>query len=84
MSTTTQDARIARRVEDLTANDPQFAAARPDQAITDAVEQPGMPLPQITQTVLDGYADRPALGQRVVDYVTDPATGRTRMELVSR
>ncbi|MBV8790057.1 MAG: AMP-binding protein, partial [Mycobacterium sp.] len=84
MSTTTQDARIARRVEDLCANDPQFAAARPDQAITAAVEQPGMPLRQIVQTVLDGYADRPALGQRVVDYVTDPATGRTRMELVSR
>jgi fatty acid CoA ligase FadD9 len=84
MSTNTQDARIARRVEDLTANDPQFAAARPEQAITDAVEQPGMPLRQIIQTVLQGYADRPALGQRVVDYVTDPATGRTRTELVSR
>ncbi|HEY3995689.1 MAG TPA: AMP-binding protein, partial [Mycobacterium sp.] len=84
MSTTTQDARIARRVEDLTANDPQFAAARPNPAITQAVEQPGMPLQQIIKTVLGGYADRPALGQRVVDYVTDPATGRTRMELVSR
>src|ERR1700761_8010993 len=84
MSTNSQDARIARRVEDLTANDPQFAAARPDAAITDAVEQPGMPLRQIIQTVLQGYADRPALGQRVVDYVTDPATGRTRTELVSR
>ena len=36
------------------------------------------------QTVLDGYADRPALGQRAVQFVTDPATGRTSAELLPR
>lgn len=84
MSTTNLDERLARRVEDLTANDPQFAAAKPDQAITDALEQPGLRLPQIIQTVLEGYADRPALGQRSVEYVKDPATGRTTFELLDR
>jgi fatty acid CoA ligase FadD9 len=84
MSTQTLDERLARRVEELTANDPQFAAARPEPAIAAALEQPGLPLPQIIRTVLKGYADRPALAQRVVEFVKDPATGRTSAELVSR
>jgi len=33
-------------------------------SVAEALEQPGLRLPQIIQTVLDGYADRPALGQR--------------------
>ncbi|OQZ91656.1 carboxylic acid reductase, partial [Mycolicibacter arupensis] len=41
-------------------------------------------LAQIVRTVLDGYAERPALGQRAVDYVTDPATGRTVASLLPR
>ncbi|BBZ44763.1 carboxylic acid reductase [Mycobacterium parmense] len=84
MSTINHEEWLARRVEELTANDPQFAAARPDQTITDALEQPGMRLPQVIQTVLDGYADRPALGQRAAEFVTDPATGRTSLELLPR
>ena len=39
-------------------------------------------LPQIVDTVIDGYADRPALGQRAVEFVTDPLTGRTSVELL--
>jgi fatty acid CoA ligase FadD9 len=75
---------LEQRIEDLTANDPQFAAARPDQAVVEALEQPGLRLPQIIQTVLDGYADRPALGQRVVDFVKDPKTGRTVAQVLPR
>ena len=71
MSTDTRDERLERRIEDLSANDPQFAAARPSPAVTAALEQPGLRLPQIVQTVLDGYADRPALGQRAVEFVKD-------------
>ncbi len=82
MSTTTYDERAARRVEDLRANDPQFAAAGPDPAITAALEEPGLRLPQIMRTVLEGYADRPALGQRAVGFVKDPATGRTALEIL--
>ena len=32
---------VARRVEDLSANDPQFAAAKPIPAVAAALEQPG-------------------------------------------
>ncbi|OBF98287.1 carboxylic acid reductase [Mycolicibacter sinensis] len=72
----------ARRVAELAATDAQFAAAQPDQAVADAAAQPGLGLPQLVQTVLTGYADRPALGQRAVDYVADPATGRTVAQLL--
>jgi fatty acid CoA ligase FadD9 len=41
-------------------------------------------LPQIVRTVVEGYADRPALGHRVVDYVHDPQSGRTTLELLPR
>ena len=84
MSTTTREERLARRVEELSANDPQFAAAKPNPAVADALEQPGLRLPQIIATVLEGYADRPALGQRSVELVTDPKTGRTSLELLPR
>lgn len=81
MSTITHDEWLARRVEDLTANDPQFAAARPDPAVAAALEQPELRLPQIVATLVEGYADRPALGRRAVEFVTDPASGRTVAEL---
>src|ERR1700751_1604913 len=83
MSTITREERLARRVEDLSANDPQFAAARPIPAVAAALEQPGLRLPQIVATVLEGYADRPALGQRGVEFVKDPKTGRTVAELLT-
>lgn len=84
MSTALHDERLDRRVEELIANDPQFAASRPDPAIIAALEQPGLRLPQIIRTVLDGYADRPALGQRTVEFVKDAKTGRTSVELLPR
>ena len=83
MPTTTREERLERRIEELTANDPQFAAAKPDPAVAEALEQPGLRLPQIVQTVLEGYADRPALGQRAVEFVKDPKTGRTSLEVLS-
>jgi fatty acid CoA ligase FadD9 len=83
MSTTTREERLERRIEELTANDPQFAAAKPDPAVAAALEQPGLRLPQIVQTVLEGYADRPALGHRAVEFVKDPKTGRTVLEVLS-
>lgn len=84
MSTAIHDEELERRIEQLIANDPQFAAARPDPAITAATEQPGLRLPQISRTVLDGYAERPALAQRAVEFVKDAKTGRTTAELLPR
>ncbi|WP_396898495.1 carboxylic acid reductase [Mycolicibacterium sp.] len=84
MSTETREERLARRITELSATDPQFAAAIPDEAVTAAVDEPGLPLPQIVQTVLQGYSDRPALGERAVEFVADPATGRTMARLLPR
>jgi fatty acid CoA ligase FadD9 len=84
MSNPIQEERLARRIEDLSANDPQFAAAKPNPAVAAALEQPGLRLPQIIQKVLEGYADRPALGQRAVEFVKDPQSRRTSLELLPR
>lgn len=67
--------------QDLVVNDPEFAAARPKAEVAEAIGKLDRHLPQTIQTVLDGYADRPALGQRAVDYVADPTTGRTSLSL---
>ena len=77
----TSDRWRARRVEELAAHDPQFVAARPDARVAAAV-QAGLGLPHIIRTVLTGYADRPALGQRAVDFVEDPASGRRSLKLL--
>src|SRR5689334_9558205 len=77
MSTVTREERFERRIADLKASDPQFASAAPDETISAAIEQPGLRLAQVVRTVFDGYADRPALGARAYEFVTDPNTGRT-------
>jgi fatty acid CoA ligase FadD9 len=82
MSTETRDERLARRIAELEATDPQFAAARPRPEVSAAAVEPGVRLPAIIETVLSGYADRPALAQRSVRLVEDPATGRTDVELL--
>src|SRR5882757_2501475 len=76
MSTDSREARLERRIADLYASDEQFAAAKPDEVVSAAAVQPGLRLPDVVRTVMEGYAERPALGQRAVEYVTD-ATGRT-------
>lgn len=82
MSTTTREQRLERRIADLYANDPQFAAAASSPTVTAAAAQPGLRLPQIVATLMAGYADRPALGQRVVQLREHPTTGRTAKELL--
>ncbi|UGT89566.1 carboxylic acid reductase [Mycobacterium ostraviense] len=84
MSTTARDERLERRIDTLIHDDAQFAAAKPDPAIAAALERPGLSLPEIIQTALQGYADRPALGQRAVECLTDAQTGRTSLRLLLR
>lgn len=81
MPTDINEELVERRIADLIANDPQFAAARPDPAVASAAQEPGLQLPQVIQTILDGYADRPALGQRAVEFVRDQS-GRTSAQLL--
>jgi fatty acid CoA ligase FadD9 len=68
---------LDRRVEELAVNDPEFAAARPDEKVSAAIEAAGPLLPAVAKAVLEGYSDRPALAQRAVELVKDPQTGRT-------
>jgi fatty acid CoA ligase FadD9 len=84
MSADVFEAGFDSRIADLYATDAQFAAAAPVDAISAATDQLSLSLPRLTRTVMEGYAERPALGQRAVDYVTDPATGRTNAELLPR
>src|SRR4051812_9741628 len=80
MSIDTREARLERRIADLYSDDAQFAAAKPDAAVSAAANHPGLRLPDVVRTVLEGYADRPAVGQRAVEYVAD-ASGRTVAKL---
>jgi fatty acid CoA ligase FadD9 len=81
MSIDTQE-RLDRRVAELAVNDPEFAAARPDEAVSAAIGAAGRRLPQVAKAVLEGYSDRPALAQRAVELVKDPQTGRTSAKLL--
>ncbi|MBP2452815.1 carboxylic acid reductase [Mycolicibacterium lutetiense] len=83
MTTETREDRLQRRIAHLHDTDPQFAAAYPSDTVNAAVAQPELRLPAIVKGVLTGYADRPALGQRAVELVTD-AAGRTSAQLLPR
>src|ERR1700754_754476 len=78
-----RQARLVRRAEELTSSDAQLGAARPDPAITAALDDPDMVLVDVMKKVMTGYADRPALGERAIEFVTD-AAGRTVAQLQPR
>ncbi|MCW2731365.1 MAG: fadD9 2 [Mycobacterium sp.] len=82
-----REARLSRRFDTLTSGsgsgDPQLIAAQPDPSITAALDAPNTLLTDVIRTVMTGYADRPALGQRAVEFVTDDS-GRTVAELQPR
>ncbi|MCH9735380.1 MAG: AMP-binding protein, partial [Actinomycetia bacterium] len=80
MSSDTDDQRLARRVAELSISDPQFAAARPSAAVASAIEQAGASLPAVIEAAMVGYADRPAMGRRVLRFVSDAQSGRTSLE----
>src|SRR5689334_21969076 len=82
MSNNSREARLERRIANLYKDDEQFAAAKPDNAVSEAAGQPELRLPDVVRTIMEGYADRPALGQRAVEYVTD--AGRTTAKLTPR
>ncbi|APE35154.1 oxidoreductase [Nocardia mangyaensis] len=73
---------LARRIEDLYANDAQIRAARPDEAVHAAVTAPGLSLARVVATAMTGYAERPALGARRTELVRDTATGRATRRLL--
>ncbi|WP_430334790.1 carboxylic acid reductase [Rhodococcus sp. ACT016] len=80
---TSRDERFVGRVQDLYATDPQFRAAAPSYEVTVAAHKPGLPLTAVVDTYLDGYGDRPALGQRAHSLTRD-RTGHTTTTLLPR
>ncbi len=80
---TTLTDELTQRVADLCATDPQLAATLPLPGVAAALDEPGIRLPEMIRAVMAAYADRPALGQRAVEYVTDDA-GRTVSRLLPR
>ena len=74
--------RRARRVAELFASDPQFRGAQQLPAVIEAARRPGVRLAPMLATLVDGYGDRPALGQRGREVTTDPATGQPRRRLL--
>src|ERR1700761_1132872 len=84
MTPDTREQRRQLRIAEMYASDQQFAAARPSTAVAAAINQPDLPLHQIVRAAMEGYAERPALGQRAAAFVCDPATGRTSAQLQPR
>nr|WP_280269100.1 carboxylic acid reductase [Nocardia wallacei] len=83
MEVADEDAQLVRRATELIERDPQIRAALPIDAVGEAVQRPGMRLAESVATVMESYADRPALGRRAVEFVADDA-GRRRARLLPR
>ncbi|MBF6175216.1 carboxylic acid reductase [Nocardia blacklockiae] len=83
MEITDAEARLARRAAELIERDEQIRAALPDEAVARAVQAPDLRLAGIVATIMEAYADRPAVAQRAVDFVADD-TGRRRARLLPR
>jgi len=84
---TARETRLSHRFEELTSRsgsgDPQLVAAQPDPAVTAAMQGPDEMLADVMRIAMTGYADRPALGQRAVEFVPDES-GRTVASLQPR
>ena len=83
IATPNPDARAARLAR-LGAEDAQFRDSFPLESVSAAKNRPGLRLAQVVQIVMEGYADRPALGQRARELAVDPATGRKTLRLLPR
>jgi fatty acid CoA ligase FadD9 len=78
----TREDRKGRRLERLRRDDAQFRDCAQLDLVKAAKRQPGIRLGQVVQLVMESYAERPALGQRARELVTDPATGRATLRLL--
>lgn len=59
------------RMQWMMENDPEIRARTPRPEVTEAIKSPGLSYRQIIETVLQGYAERPALGSRRYEIETD-------------
>ncbi len=75
--------RVERRRERLYAEDEQFRITKPDDEIAAATRVRGQRIAEVMAKVLQGYTNRPALGQRVREIVTD-AAGHSTLRFLPR
>jgi fatty acid CoA ligase FadD9 len=74
---------VTTRLNELLDTDPQIRALQPDPTLHGRLD-PQLGLAQTIDAVMTNYADRPALGRRVKELVTDPATGRRSLRTLER
>ncbi|MFI9636031.1 carboxylic acid reductase [Nocardia sp. NPDC051929] len=72
-----------RRITRLYAEYDDIRNATPRADVAEKIRDPGAGLAQIVETVMVGYADRPAVAQRATELRTDE-TGRTTLTLLPR
>ncbi|GAA4994390.1 AMP-binding protein [Actinopolymorpha pittospori] len=77
------DERERRALAVLCERDQQILDAQPDPVVTAALARPGLSVATTIRTAIEGYADRPALGERAAIAVTD-SRGRTSRRLLPR
>ncbi|GAA2048391.1 carboxylic acid reductase [Williamsia deligens] len=80
-ATDARDERLAQRRQHLLENDPQFRDAVPDPDLAESVLAGDLPLTAVIDAILTRYADRPALGRRATETVTDD-TGATTVRVL--
>ncbi|KPI00432.1 thioester reductase domain protein [Actinobacteria bacterium OK074] len=66
------------------ADDEQLRAALPLASVSTTLHDGETELARIVALIMDGYADRPALGERAKEAVLDPESGRTVLRLLPR
>lgn len=84
MDNAVQQEKPGDRLARLRAEDPQIRNSAPLPAVAEAKCQPGLRLAQLVQMIMEGYAERPALGQRARELVSDPVSGRKSLALLPR
>jgi len=72
---------VRSRIELLMA-DPEFAALAADPDVSAAKRNPELRLAEMVKIVMEGYAERPAVGYRARELVSDPASGRKTFRLL--
>src|SRR5271154_6406052 len=73
-----------RDVLAMARTDPQLNELIPDPAVTAAISESSLSYAQVIATALNGYAKRPAMGQRAYEVVFDPSTDRRQRKYLPR
>lgn len=68
--------RYAMRLMQMSKKDPQVGQLIPNNDLREKAMEDGLTLDRVMGVFLDGYTDRPALGERSYEHNQDPITGK--------